>query len=175
MPKVKSHTLIARQNRNRQRFNREIKSIMKKDAESNRENAENNIYETTENIPYENKKNENFDSNLSLQESLRRWALDYNISKRAINALLKILISFGMCFLPNDSRTLLCTPRSIVMETVSNGKLWYNGIEKNLRMIFSNFNTDLNLDLCFNIDGLPLYKNSKYQFWPILASFFGKY
>lgn len=49
----------------------------------------------------------------------------------------------------------------------------YNGIQKNLKMIFANITADLRLDICFNMDGLPLFNSSTYQFWPILAGFFG--
>lgn len=49
----------------------------------------------------------------------------------------------------------------------------YNGIEKNIKMIFAQINTNMKLDLCINVDGLPLFNSSKYQFWPILANCFG--
>lgn len=79
-----------------------------------------------------------------------------------------------MHYLPKDSRSLLYTPRSIEMKALGNGKMWYNSIEKNLRMIFANLNMNLNIQLCFNTDGLPLFNSSKYHFWPILGSIFGK-
>lgn len=40
-------------------------------------------------------------------------------------------------------------------------------------MIFASVKSNMELALCINIDGLPLFNSSKYQFWPILASFFG--
>lgn len=62
--------------------------------------------------------------NGSSSEQLRRWAVNYNVSKRAVSDLLKILIGFGLVWLPKDSRTLLSTPRYVEMRNLSNGKIW---------------------------------------------------
>lgn len=51
----------------------------------------------------------------------------------------------------------------------------YNGIETNLKMLFANTQSNATVNLCFNMDGLPLFNSSKYQFWPILANVFGIY
>lgn len=115
------------------------------------------------------------DKNLSTQEQLRRWAFKYNISKGAVTTLLKILISFGLIWLPSDSRTLFSTPRNMEIDTLSQGHLWYNGIKKNLEMIFANVNRMLNIGLFFNMDGLPIFNSNKYEFWPILGKIVGKY
>lgn len=115
------------------------------------------------------------DGKMGSREQLRRWALSYNVSKRAVTALLKILISLGMTWLPRDSRSLFETPRQIELFALSNGRMWYNGIERNLQMIFANLNVSLSISLCINMDGLPVFNSSKYQFCPILARVFGSY
>lgn len=46
-------------------------------------------------------------------------------------------------------------------------------MKKNLNMIFANLNRDLVIHINFNMDGLPLFNSSKYEFWPILANIFG--
>lgn len=51
----------------------------------------------------------------------------------------------------------------------------YNGIRRNLEMIFGNLKSNLRLSLCFNMDGLPIFTNSKHEFWPILANIYGIY
>lgn len=61
------------------------------------------------------------------------------------------------------------------INSVANFIYRYNGIRKNLQMIFGNANSNMQINLCFNMDGLPLFNSSKYQFWPILASVQGKY
>lgn len=42
-------------------------------------------------------------------------------------------------------------------------------------MIFGNLKSNLRLSLCFNMDGLPIFTNSKHEFWPILANIYGIY
>lgn len=173
MAKVKKNTLKAIQNRNRVKFHRKWKLIVSNELRS-LVNISSNVQSGHENKKATNEQKE-INDELSGQEKLRRWALKYNIAKHAISDLLKILISLGIFWLPKDSRTLLSTPRYIEMVKLTNGQFWYNGIEKNLRMIYANLSSDLTVDLCFNVDGLPLFNSSKNQFWPILASIFGKF
>lgn len=101
---------------------------------------------------------------------LRVWAVKHNITRNALTELLKILISFGLTWLPSDSRTLLQTPRFTQLVNVANGQQWYNGIEKNIRQIFWEAKKDLQLVLNFNIDGLPIFDSAKKEFWPILGN-----
>lgn len=84
------------------------------------------------------------------------------------------VFSSGLSGLPNDYRALLNTPRSVKITSVGDGDFWYNGIEKNLRSVFSNLNKDMSIALTFNVDGLPLFKSSQRSFWPILASVHSK-
>lgn len=115
MAKTKQNSLKATKNRDRVNFHRKWKKIA---AIENRSiNLICNVQSQTSN----QKKEETLASN----EKLRQWATKYNISKRAISELLKILISFGLNWLPKDSRTLLATPRFIEMTNLTNGKLWY--------------------------------------------------
>lgn len=108
-----------------------------------------------------------------LPEFLKNWALEYRITHRALNSLLKILISVGVPCQAKDSRSLLKTPRTLSIPETSGGKYWYAGIGKNIRLIFAHLNKDMNIKLDFNIDGLPLFKSSKISFWPILAGING--
>lgn len=101
---------------------------------------------------------------------LRLWALKHNITRNALSDLLTILISFGMNWLPSDPRTLLETPQHITSVKLANGQLWYKGIEQNLRIIFSKLDRNLELQLNFNVDGIPLFNSAKKEFWPILAN-----
>lgn len=105
-------------------------------------------------------------------EKLRAWSIEYNIARRALNDLLKLLVSFGLD-LPIDSRTLMQTPKSVNISDVANGKFWFNGLECNLRRILNKVNRDMNISLNINIDGLPLFNSSKIQMWPILINLNG--
>lgn len=80
----------------------------------------------------------------------------------------------GLHELPKDCRTLMQTPRYLEISSVAGGQFWYNGIAKNLRLIFSRLNHDITIQLMFNMDGLPIFKSSQRCFWPILASIYSK-
>lgn len=108
-----------------------------------------------------------------LPESLREWAIEYGVTRRALSALLKILISAGLWYLPSDSRTLLKTPRTVSVIDIGGGKYWYDGIKKNIERLFVGIKENITIKLSFNVDGLPLFKSSKITFWPILAHIFG--
>lgn len=111
----------------------------------------------------------------SLVNDLTSWSKQHNISCDAVTHLLKILICYGLKWLPADYRSLLQTPRNVEIYACGNGKCWYNGIEKQLRHIFSTLSRDIAISMKFNVDGIPLFKSSKLQFWPILASIYGNY
>lgn len=112
---------------------------------------------------------------LIFKEKLRNWALVHKIPHTALNDLINIIkSSTEIVNLPKDSRTLLERPRKIEvvhMGPEPDGLFWYQGLQKCFDSIPSVVepikNSELNLS--FNIDGLPIYKSSKYEFWPILA------
>lgn len=110
----------------------------------------------------------------TLRERLAEWVNDYRVTKRAVNGLLPILISYGAQSLPKDYRTLLLIPKSVEITPVAGGNIWYNGLKRSLEILFQDLDKNLDLSLTFNIDGLPLYKSSKQNFYPILASIFGE-
>lgn len=114
------------------------------------------------------------DRNKSFQHELKEWSKKHNISAGAITQLLKILICYGFTWLPSDYRSFMQTPRNLEISALANGKIWYNGIRKVLEQVFSTLTRDITISLTFNVDGLPLFKSSKLQFWPILASIYGK-
>lgn len=154
----------------RLRIHRGIRSIMKKDEEyiTNVTCLKNKVFES---IGHSSDEKENHTQSFSNQ--LRSWALDFNIQRRAVSALLKILIAAGFMYLPKDSRALLKTPRFIDIESRAGGQYWHHGIENSLRKIFAKLNTNIKIALNFNIDGLPLFKSSPIGFWPILGNIHG--
>lgn len=175
MAKVKRNTKVAKLNRIRVNYHREWNRILVKESIQSTTKTSfitKNCANPPQCPPQENQDDKKF----SIQEQLRQWTLKYNISKCAVSALLKILISFGFTWLPKDSRALLCTPRNIEIDALTNGKLWYNGIKKNLDMIFANEAKSISeIGVFFNMDGLPIFNSSKFEFWPILGRIFGKY
>ena len=103
----------------------------------------------------------------SLEDDLRQWALEHKLTHRAINGLLPILRKQGH-LLPLDCRTLLCTPQSSVKEPKCGGQYTYYGLEKGICRYLRHLEGH-GVHLSVNIDGVPLFKSSAVQFWPILA------
>ncbi|KAL6472618.1 hypothetical protein MHYP_G00188060 [Metynnis hypsauchen] len=106
-----------------------------------------------------------------LYMSLKHWAAKFSISLVALTALLCILRVFHPK-LPCDGRTLLGTPAKVPTRKMGNGQYYHFGLEQGLlsRLKCLVFPADvIKLKLQFNIDGLPLFKSSRLQFWPILG------
>lgn len=106
-----------------------------------------------------------------LKKKLREWNISFGIKANALTALLGILRSHD-CFsnLPSDSRTLLNTPSCVSVVPVDPGFYSHIGLEYNLQRILENVKEDVShVKLLINIDGLPLFKSSKNQLWPILG------
>ena len=113
----------------------------------------------------------------TLKELLARHAIKHNITHSAMSDLLKILSKHHED-LPKDGRTLLKTKsRSdiTVMKDMygQNAEYVYIGLENQLidlvKINCIQSLEDKNIKLLFSIDGLPLYKSSGKQFWPLLC------
>lgn len=104
---------------------------------------------------------------IPFKENLRNWAIKHNISHLSLNDLLKILKEIGID-LPKDSRSLLDTPRFINIVPMGKGSYWYYGIINNLKHIFQEVKPPESIGLIFNIDGLPPFRSSNIELWPIL-------
>lgn len=102
----------------------------------------------------------------TLDFKLRKWAIKNNIRLIALSELLKILKENGHKSLPKDARTLLKTPAKIDIEKMGSGQYWYGGLRKKLIEIFEKNNCSNVLELTLHIDGTPVYKSSKSEFWP---------
>ena len=106
-----------------------------------------------------------------LKIKLREWAVNSGTPLCHMNSLLGILRpSFPS--LPKDARTLLSTPIRHNLQDIAGGKFHYFGIQAGIELLLYR-NDELGshdrLSLQFNIDGLPLFKSSNDQFWPILG------
>nr|XP_050038403.2 uncharacterized protein LOC126535639 [Dermacentor andersoni] len=108
-----------------------------------------------------------------LQDSLREWANEYGIKRRALTALLKTLrTQGGLHQLPEDGRTLMQTPRKNLDEfpicALAPGMYCHFGLAVGLQRSLSHVEKlPAVIPLLFNIDGLPLSKSSNMQLWPI--------
>lgn len=108
----------------------------------------------------------------SLRESICNWALTFGISLVALTALLGIL-QFYHPDLPKDARTILKTDTRYTIQNKVGGQYHYFGIfssiKRTLSQIIASVTDGFTLKLQINIDGLPLFKSSGVQIWPILG------
>ncbi|XP_011858445.1 PREDICTED: uncharacterized protein LOC105555999 [Vollenhovia emeryi] len=116
--------------------------------------------------------NEDGDGCQYIQKFLASWANECNISFSALSSLLRGLKKLnGLDRLPSDPRTLLKTPRFTNIFTVAPGKYYHFGLKQGILNILSKTeNLPECVQLCINIDGLPIFKSTEKQFWPILGS-----
>jgi hypothetical protein len=117
--------------------------------------------------------NLHFDDQRPLATKLAEWAVGNSISLLALSALLSILQPYHEQ-LPRDARTLLKTPKTYEIRNLTNNEGQYhhfgiqNGIMSCLKHV-DNLMSEITLNLQFNVDGLPLFKSSCTEFWPILC------
>lgn len=111
----------------------------------------------------------------TLDHQLAEWAVKYNVTQTAVTNLLHILKPLHPQ-LPLDARTLLNTPRDMSLKVVQPGVYYHfgfkNSIEKLMSVAQSHIKNSDVIEICMNIDGLPLSKSSGSQLYPILCNLF---
>jgi len=115
------------------------------------------------------------DKNQDLVQQIRKWAVQFNVSHGCANEMLNILRNAGQK-VPKDIRTILREHKAVrPISEIKNGSYLNLGIcnivQPHLLKQINNITNNITIKLSFSIDGLPLAKNSKTQFWPILMSF----
>ncbi|XP_041781907.1 uncharacterized protein LOC121598736 [Anopheles merus] len=115
----------------------------------------------------------------SFEDRLTLWALPTSQTHRAlVLSLAHIRQHQSHCKLPRDPRTLMHIPVSTEAEitSIGGGRLWDRGVATCLQQYYRNVkplvkgSTFLQID--FFVDGMPLYKSSRSQFWLILMIVF---
>ena len=108
-----------------------------------------------------------------LGECIASWAIKHNCTRDCTNDLLKIPREKGHN-LSKDCRSLLNIARIVEYKEKCGGSYLYLGIRNGILKILDCISLKVNeISLDVNVDGLPLFKSSKLQFWPILGSFIG--
>lgn len=112
---------------------------------------------------------------------LKRLIIRHSLSHNAVRDLLNLLSPLANNQLPKDPRTFLGTPRSTEVIQLNNGQYNHVGLKRGLNislhplishkdLILSTCsNNNLKISLDVNIDGLPLFKSSTLDCWPILG------
>jgi len=133
-------------------------------------------YETDLEEFEENNPEEEFieeDDVFNFVEELKLFAVHSQIKNVHLNQLLKLLKKAGFNNLPQDSRSLLQTPRTSFCEISPclPGEYFHYGLKKAIENQLYGLTyideTELMLDL--NIDGLPIAKSSGTSLWPIFG------
>ncbi len=115
-----------------------------------------------------------------LSDELGNWVNKFNIPHNAVRALLAILRPFHP-LLPKDPRTLLKTVTQYAISNVNRGQYHQFGMNVGLLQELQQLNcpvpmTDItSVSLQINIDGLPLFRSSSTQFWPVLGRLISPY
>lgn len=174
MARRNSNSKRRNSNRRHVRFHRSVKRILAERQQTvhrliNEGNVTIEGSVTNETTTMSSEATENLMNTHELKNDVANWVNQNRIAKTAVNSLLSILIAHGLD-LPKDYRTLLKTPTNVEIANTAGGEFWYNGIKNNLKTIFATLDSDINIMLTINIDGLPLYNGSKITFYPILAS-----
>ena len=129
------------------------------------ENVRNFVNSSSSESEYENVKN------VKLANDLRDWVNKHGCTRQCVNDLLKILIENGH-ELRKDCRTLLHTRKTIVTMSLEGVEYIYYGLKSCLGKILSeHLFLDEDIKLLISIDGLPFFKSSSMQLWPILIQF----
>lgn len=103
---------------------------------------------------------------------LRDWATHFGVSLITLSALLSILKAHHPT-LPKDAKTLFKTQTCHSVASLAGGSFHYFGIQNMYSRIFQKLTSVVpshqSFKLQLNIDGLPIFKSSAVQFWPILG------
>ena len=106
-----------------------------------------------------------------LQKQLKNWAVKHECTRQCVNDILDILTSIGHD-LAKDSRTLLHTKKQIKTRPLGDGQYIYYGIKFSIQKVLSGRTYwEADIRLIINVDGLPLFKSSSMELWPILIQF----
>lgn len=109
-------------------------------------------------------------TDIQKKEILKNWLISNQITHKATDELLHILSTFfNVKHLPKDARTFLRTPteKGKQIKKMGCGEYWHNGLKNSLSLALTENVTEIKLS--FNMDGLPLFKSAKDEFWPILC------
>lgn len=109
----------------------------------------------------------------TFENALKEWVLECQPNVSHVDKLLKIMNNYPTIgSLPKTYETLVKTPRDIHLRSVPPGKYLHLGLKYAVTKIIDYYlpaSLEETIQLDINIDGIPLYKSSKSQFWPILG------
>ncbi|XP_032777404.2 uncharacterized protein LOC116916287 isoform X2 [Daphnia magna] len=112
---------------------------------------------------------------IKVKQTILEWVVECNVpSYHVSNILRRLNVVAKLSFLPLDSRTLLSSRRGkLNVKDMFPGKYHHFGVEESLQALLLSMDSrkvpiPYELNILFNIDGLPLSNSSSSEFWPIL-------
>jgi hypothetical protein len=106
---------------------------------------------------------------------LRDWAIGNHISHVASTELMT-RVKPKYPELPTDARSLLKTPRKINVQSIPPGYYYHFGLRDCIEELVSRYFENLpSIRVNVNVDGLPLFKSSSSQVYPILRNLVENY
>lgn len=110
--------------------------------------------------------------NDEFKAGLVEWANVSNIPHIHLKSLLAHIQKYCPVDLPIDPRTLLNTPRELnIVHKECGDDYWHYGFKRSLLNVLPKVMKEVNVSkitIIANVDGLPLFKSSKIEVWPIL-------
>lgn len=102
----------------------------------------------------------------ALEDDLRFGVSQYNLP---INTVRDLLFISGKCHLklPNDPKTLLKAKKNYEIVSIGDGSYYHFELENCLLEELHSVCDIAMLQVQLNVDGLPLFKSSTTQFWPM--------
>lgn len=131
------------------------------------------VSDTESDTSGEDSEAESAESTNEFASALAEWATECSVSLSTLSLLLDVLRT-KHSYLPKDPRTLLGTLTTSATEndikTLSGGSYYHFGIAKGIMNCIEqipNLPTVESLSMQVNIDGVPVFKSTNGQFWPI--------
>lgn len=116
---------------------------------------------------------------VDVARKLAEWSTKHHISNYAMDDLLSWFQKYYFPSLPKNAKTLKSEARSLPCQIskMGEGKYLHFGLKEMIEVFIMLYNIDLNLTnnfiMYFGIDGIPISKSSKSNFWPILLNIKG--
>lgn len=116
------------------------------------------------------------DKSTDTQSLIRDWAIKHQITHSALRELLEVLKNRYDSDLPSDPRTLCRTPShlSSQIKKKCGGEYYHFGLKNSIQEFLDSLSCVdrskiTSVFLKINCDGIPLFKSSGKQFWPLLV------
>jgi len=103
-----------------------------------------------------------------LKDKIKNWFIEHRPSRKCLEGLLAILYDEGLD-VPKSAATLIGKSEKIVVRNVMPGSYCHIGVEKQLKSFEFILQKYDKIDIDLNIDGIPIFKSSRVQLYPILA------